>query len=303
MAELNRYRYVDEGRTHVHQLWSVLPETGEEAWQPLIGTSTVAKESVNKGDGLMMWYADLAALDALGRAMPVETYKNLLVDYDIAELIQDWKEKSAAKKKLDVKYPDFAESRKAAIRKRDGSAKTGTERHTTLEDYVKGCISENGGKPRQMADSGEIQAFVDWCVEHVDHFVFTEGHCFSEKLWLGGIADIGMILKNDGEVLCKVNGVTTLRVGQRLIGDHKSSKNAFFDQFIQGTLYDMQLAENGILDRNGNKIGDWALADGIVIFPFRSDPFTPEFRWNIGEYRSVAEGVVRTYKLKEYNHV
>lgn len=286
---MNRYRYIDAGRTHMHQVLSVLPETGEEVWQPLIGTSTVAKESVNKGDGLIQWYADLAALDALGREMPPDVYESLIKDYEEVDTIQDWRGKSSAKKKLDAKYPDFCESRKAAIKKRDGSAEAGTVRHGVLEDYVKHCLVSHGGSPcaEGLDDFLTIRGFIDWSEANVAKFVFTEAYCFSAKLWLGGISDIGMILKD----------------GRRVVGDHKSSKNAFFDQFIQCALYDIQLAENGILDRDGNKKGEWELADGYVVFPFRSDPFTPEFKWNAKVYRSVAEGVVRAYKLKEYDHV
>lgn len=295
---MNKYRYIDEGRTHVHQLWSVMPD-GEEAWQPLIGTSTVAQESVNKGQGLIQWAADLAALSALGKPMP----DGLLDAYEEVQKIQDWKAKSTAMKALDKAFPDFGDARKAAIRKRDGAAQTGTDRHGILEGYVRACITTNYGKPMEGRNFHEIDTFINWSIENVDRFLFTEGYCFSEKLWLGGISDIGMLIKNDGETLCIQNGITTLRVGQRVVGDHKSSKSAFFDQFIQCALYDIELAENGILDRDGNKLGEWELADGYVVFPFRSDPFTPEFKWNAAEYRSVAEGVVRTYKLKEYDHI
>lgn len=286
---MNKYRYVDEGRVHVHQLWSVL-DNGEEAWKPLIGTSTMAKESVNKGDGLMMWYADLAALEALGRKMSLEDYEQLLADYETAEHISNHWEKSAAKKAIDAKYPDYAESRKAAIRKRDGSAKTGTDRHGELESYVRKCIESNDSKPLEHKTNMHegIKAFVDWAFDKVDRFVFTEAHCLSEKLWLGGIADIGMVMKD----------------GKRLIGDHKSGKVAYFEHFIQAALYDIQLAENGILDRDGNKLGEWQLADGIVIFPFRSEPFTPEYHYDMEGIRKVAENVVETYRyrvLKNFN--
>lgn len=272
---VNRYRYVDEGRSHLHTLDG----------KPLIGTSTVAKESVNKGDGLMQWYADLAALDALGKPMP----EGLVADYEAVQAIQDKWAKAKASKELDKKYPVYAEARKAAIRKRDGSAKSGTDRHGELELYVKKCLEINFGMPIEWKTNmhPDTKVFVEWSNEHVDRFVFSEAHCFSAKLWLGGIADIGMILKD----------------GRRVLGDHKSSKNAFFDQFIQCALYDIELAENGILDADGNKLGDWELADAYIVFPFRSDPFTPEVKTNVGEFRAVAEGVVRTYKLKEYDHV
>lgn len=250
----------------------------------MIGTSTLAKESVNKGDGLMMWYADLAALDALGRQMPEDAYAGLIADYEAAEQIQDWREKSNAKKALDKKYPDYAESRKAAIRKRDKSASTGTDRHGELELYIRKCLEINMGQPLEWKTNmhPDIKVFVEWSWANVDRFVFTEGHCFSAKLWLGGIADLGLILKD----------------GRKLIGDHKSSKVAYFEQFIQAILYDMQLAENGILDRNGNKLGNWEPADGIVVFPFRSDPFTPEFHWDVEGIRKIAGNLVDTYRYR-----
>jgi hypothetical protein len=135
------------------------------------------------------------------------------------------------------------------------------------------------GYPEDVTD---IQPFVDWSVKNVDHFIFTEAHCFSEKLWLGGIADLGLVLKN----------------GKKLIGDHKSSPKAYFEQFVQAMLYDMQLAENGILDRDGNQLGDWEPADGIVVFPFRSEPFTPEFHYDVAGLRKVAENLVETYRYR-----
>ncbi len=276
---MNRYRYIDEGRSHLHTLDG----------KPLVGTSTVAKESVNKGDGLMQWFGDHAALCALGIPMDTIAHANLLDAYEEVQKIQDWKAKSNAMKALDAKYPDFSMARKAAIRKRDGSAKEGTMRHGELEEYIGKCIEKNAGRPLSGLSiySAPVQKFIEWSLGNVEHFVFTEGHCFSEKLWLGGISDIGLVMKD----------------GKRLVGDHKSSKSAFFDQFIQCALYDIELAENGVLDANGGKLGDWGLADGYVVFPFRSDPFTPEFKWNVDEFRSVAEGVVRTYKLKEYDRV
>lgn len=273
---VGRYKYIDEGRNHLHTLDG----------KPLVGTSTIAKESINKGDGLLQWSADLAALCALGAQMAPEAVAQLGVEYEDAQKIRDWRAKANAMRAIDQKYPYFGEARKAAVRSRDGSAKKGTARHGVLEDYIRACISRNEGKPLKAEHAG-IQMFIDWSLREVEKFYFTEGHCYSERLWIGGISDLGILLKS----------------GKRCVGDHKSSKSAFFDQFIQSALYDIQLAENGILDRNGKKIGEWQLADGYVVFPFRSEPFTPEFRWNAAEYRFVAEAVVGTYSLKEFGRL
>ena len=174
------------------------------------------------------------------------------------------------------------EAKKAHITSRNKSRDIGKARHTSLEDYVRECLRDTAGKPKS-GSYGEIQPFVDWSVQNVKRFIFTENNCFSEKLWIGGIADIGMELL-DGKIV---------------IGDHKNSTEAYFDQFIQCATYDVQLMENGRRDADGNLLGDWKGADGYVIFPFRSNPFTPEFVWCPQQYREVVPGIVAVYKLKE----
>ena len=195
---MNPYKYIDEGKTHLHTFEG----------KPLIGTSTVAKESVNKGDGLMQWFGDLAALDALGSGGMLESeHLQLVAEYEDAQKINDWKAKSNAMRKIDGKYKAFASARKAAIRKRDGSAAVGTARHGVLESYIAHCI-EKGGTPVKAEHEG-IQMFIDWALAEVDTFYFTEANCFSAKLWLGGIADIGLKLKNGAASLTIVAGATS----------------------------------------------------------------------------------------------
>lgn len=244
--------------------------------KPLIGAST-AVGVVGGADGLMQWYADLAAI--AGMAKPQQDIKEA---YDIANSIQDKNERSKAKKELDKAFPDYAEARRAATTSRDESAKKGTLRHGVLEDYIRHCISNNEGKPMKAIHEG-IQMFVDWSLENVAKFYFTEANCYHEPMWVGGIADIGLQMKD----------------GKNLIGDHKSSREAFPKQFLQAALYDVLLAHSGILDSQGNKLGDWVPADGIVIFPFRSEPFTPEYKWDMAKWRKGAEDAVNLYKLIE----
>lgn len=260
--------------------------------KPLIGASS-AVGVVGGADGLMQWYADMAAVAGLGK--PQQDIKEA---YETANALNDKDERRKAKSALDKTYPDYADARRAAIQSRDGAAKKGTLRHGVLEDYIRHCITNNKGVPMKAIHEG-IQMFVDWSLEHVAEFYFTEANCFHETLWVGGIGDIGIRIKDDGEVLCIVNGVTTLRVGQNLIGDHKSSREAFPKQFLQAALYDVLLAHSGILDSQGNKLGDWVPADGIVIFPFRSEPFTPEYKWDMAKWRKGAEDAVNLYKLIE----
>jgi hypothetical protein len=172
-------------------------------------------------------------------------------------------------------------------KKRDGAAKVGTERHGRLEEWIRMCLEHSEGRPLAGGDDvrwGSIRPFLDWSLANVDRFLFTEANAFSRRLHIGGIADLGLMLKDGG----------------RLVADHKSSKAAYFNQFIQTALYDLQLSENGGHGAEGNKLFDWKPADGYIIFPFRSSPFTPEVRWDAEELRAAAEGLVKLYKLSEF---
>ena len=268
----NRYLYIDEGRKHLHTLDG----------KPLLGSTTV-KGIIGKGDALSQWYADNAAV--AGLAFPVQDIKQ---EYDVAQKLQDKVERAKAKKALDEKYPNYAIARKAAVTSRDASATIGTERHGELEEYIRSCLETNQGIPlaHSVGESIGVSSFVDWSLEKVEQFYFTEAYCYHESLWVGGVADLGMKLKD----------------GRRLVGDHKSSKEAYPDQFLQCAIYDRLLNHSGGLDRNGNKLFDWELADGYVVFPFRSEPFTPEFRWNVDEFRQAVDWTVGLYKLIELNN-
>ena len=242
--------------------------------KPLIGAST-AVGVVGGADGLMQWYADMAAV--AGLKLPQQDVSGA---YDAANAIQDKDERRKAKSALDKTYPDYADARRAATQNRDKAATKGTLRHGTLEDYIRHCLNNNKGVPMK-ATHESIQMFIDWSLENVAKFYFTEANCYDELLWVGGIADIGLQMKD----------------GKNLIGDHKSSREAFPKQFLQAALYDVLLSHSGILDSQGNKLDDWKPADGIVIFPFRSEPFTPEYKWDIAKWRKGAEDAVNLYKL------
>jgi hypothetical protein len=169
---------------------------------------------------------------------------------------------------------------------RDKSAKKGTARHARLEDYVGECIRDNGGVPVYRQLEG-IQPFIEWSLDNVKRFIGTELNCYSEKLWIGGIGDL-VLEMNDGKIL---------------IGDHKSSKEAYIDQFIQTALYGLQLKENGGLTADGELVVSVPKVDGYVIFPFRSSPFTPEFVYDVEGYEKAGRACVYLYKLKESREI
>lgn len=291
---MNNYRYISDIAT-ARELGLAGPRDRSAHYhvldkKQLIGASS-AIGVIGSADGLMQWYADMAAV--AGLAKPQQDIKEA---YEAANAIGDKLERQKAKSALDKVYPDYADARRAATQSRDGSAKKGTKRHGVLEDYIRHCISNSDGKPVKAEHEG-IQMFIDWAIENVELFYFTEANCYHNGLWVGGIADIGMRIKDDGGVLDAEHHV--YRTGQNLIGDHKSSREAFPKQFLQAALYDVLLAYSGILDAEGNHLDDWVPADGIVIFPFRSEPFAPEFRWDMEKWRKGAVDAVSLYKLIE----
>lgn len=280
---MNRYEYIDtvqrarelglagprDRTAHVHILDG----------KPLIGASTGSNVSFG-ADNLMQWYSDMAAV--AGLAKPQQDMREA---YEKANVISDKVERSKAKKELDKLFPDYADARRAATQSRDSSAKKGTLRHGILEDYVRRCIQTNEGKPLEsngVLDEG-IHMFIDWALKEVEKFYFTEANCYSECIWVGGICDLALLLKDGRRALC----------------DHKSSREAYVKQFVQIATYDILLSENGALDNKGNKISDWKSADVFIVFPFRSEPFTPEYRTDVQVLRAGAESAISLYKLFE----
>jgi hypothetical protein len=101
-----------------------------------------------------------------------------------------------------------------------------------VEDYIKLIISDQDGKPCKMNPDengveSPIRKFVDWAVENVDHFLFSERQMFNEEMFIAGTADFGAIMKD----------------GKKLIGDFKTSSGVYgIDYFLQCAGYKL-LAE------------------------------------------------------------
>lgn len=268
------YRYQDEEGQHLHTL--------DE--QPLLGTSTICR-IISKP--LTWWAAGCAVAvfgwtkkkDEDGRWVPrarriaavqskFEMLKSITVD--------------AFLDLLDDAYKAHDQVKRTA-------ATQGTDRHSSLEDYVKACLAEDG-VPKPVSDflpgtyASEVEEFIVWSLAEVKRFLWAETNCFSKELWVGGIADIGMELKN----------------GTICAGDHKSSKEAYFDQFIQIAGYDIQLTENGGYDSNGNKVFDLpGPITAYVVFPFRSVPFKPQFEYDVEGYKEAFRSAAKLYKLQQ----
>lgn len=268
---MNRYRFIDEGRQHLHTLDD----------QPLIGTST-ATGIISKSDALSWWAAELAGVEALTSGAH---YPDLRAEFETVKAIRDTVQRKKAMDALCKKYPAFKAARYAHYNTKNQKADQGTDMHAELEDYVNTCMTENGGEPLFVAPDHAfvpVRLFATWAVHHVKRFLSSEGHCYSEPLWVGGITDLYF---EDLE-------------GRFAIMDFKSSKDAYVSQFVQCAGYDLQIAENGILDKDGNLLlKPERSADYYAVFPFGMAEPEPKFRYDTAQLQEAFRSAVVLHKI------
>lgn len=263
---MNRYKFIDEGRQHLHTLDG----------RPLIGTST-AVQVLSKP--LTWWAAELAAIECLEAGECIPTIRE---EY-LAAAAKFGPDKKKAIDALQKKYPIFKKARFAHYDKKNDAADTGIDMHAELEKYVKTSIAEGGvSAPAATEMHGAVFTFALWAFQNVKRFIASEGHCYSESLWVGGITDLFFEDKED-------------RLG---IMDFKSSKDAYLSQFIQCAGYDIQIAENGILDADGNLLmKPDRPADFYAVFPFGAENPEPKFRFDTETLRRAFESTVTLHKI------
>ncbi len=260
----NRYKYYDERGQHLHTLDG----------RPLIGTSSVAKKVLAKP---LAWYGSGQAVKLLG----VEDGKLLT---RIKNKKASVGEKEELMKKLEIAKAMISKMDDAQFftlvdqmyREHDvymrSRAKPGQDLHAELERFVKwkmeGVRSRDtfGFHGAGMMFSDQIIPFIKWSDDNVKRFLWSEGHCYSEKHWIGGICDVGYE-RNDGGFG---------------IGDFKSTKDAYIDQFWQCAGYDIAISENGVFDADGNQMG---MMRGkpfseYMVFPFGAEKPEPKFYYD-----------------------
>ena len=265
-AQSPRYRFYDFDGAHLHTLDK----------KPLIGTSTACR--VLGKPGLVWWSAGMA-LTPLG-------WLNKNKSKKLERILAASK---AAAKIRDMTYADYADFLQDCYRAHDTRKKTaavtGTDMHAELEKYVKECIYENAGQPIfWTSDSNtEVYRFAEWATDNVQEFLWSEAHCYSERLWTGGICDAGAMLKN----------------GKLAILDFKSNKETYYDYFVQAGGYALAIEENGLWTADGAPVGicHWR-ADTLIVFPFGSDE-GPRIETNVEGYMQRFEACVLLHKGKQ----
>jgi len=244
--------------------------------RPLTGTSTIGKV-LNKE--LVYWACGLT-LKELGWVNPKikvnGVYKTVDHDERVKAMVSmftkirfmelnDWIAL------LDKAYKAHkTESDKAKVR--------GVEMHKQAEHFVK---AEMGKQAHLLAYSTKIQPFIDWSRVNVKRFIASEAHCYDETLFVGGIMDYVAELN---EIKLDTGVIPD---GTIIVGDFKSSKDSYLNQFTQAGGYALQINNNGLFSANGEhnlKLDKPIGALGIIPFGAENLNINQHIRCNVNDF-------------------
>lgn len=204
---------------------------------------------------------------------------------ETAELLEH---ELAGEKVWKVSESLLEESKAAHNRKKDAAAEHGTDAHELVETYIKGIIEKCDGNPNNAVyqyeeTSGPIRPFIDWAIENVDHFLYSERVMFNKEMFIAGTADFGCIMKD----------------GKRLIGDFKTSSGVYgIDYFIQCAGYKILAEAEGDAPYDGCvivRLGKKGPSDFDVTYRYRPDVDEDAFHACLTLYRAQA-----TFKKPAY---
>jgi hypothetical protein len=264
---MNRYNFDSEN--HIHLLDS----------RPLFGTTTVGKV-LSKG-GLTYW-ASGCAVKSLGWVDPkIKKYGKQIGTVPIAERVATaeialGELKSLTPReylnRLDLAY-------KAHSVKLNDSAEAGTDAHYEAEKWI---LSYMDGKDYEP-EFEPVAKFAEWARKNVKRFILSEGHTYSERLWVGGIIDC---LYEDLE-------------GKICLLDFKSSSGIYISQKVQTSGYSIQLEESGAFTPDGTQILEPTKVDYYAIWSFGMDIVEPVREFRMSKLREAFEHEVCLYKITE----
>lgn len=248
-------------KDHIHLLNGV----------PLIGTTT----ALNVIEKPLTWWASGMACSTMGWRNPKKEGQGA---FQVAATEQLERIKKMAvpeyMKLLDTAY-------RAHNARKEKAADEGTDRHALVEQYINAQLV---GYVNQVIPP-EIEPFHLWAKQNVKRFLFSEVHCYSEPLWVGGIADFGYENMAGEVVLC----------------DLKSSREPYFVHWAQIAGYDIQIQENGGLDSKGNKVFTLPKEpSSYAVFCAGYDLGKPFFETRIGTAKKAFCFAVNLYREKMY---
>lgn len=157
---------------------------------------------------------------------------------------------------------------------RKDAAEKGTDMHSTLENYVSACITKDTiAEVAGDAQDAKLIAYAKWSRENVEEFILAEKNTYSRELWTGGIVDC----------------VATLKSGKIAIIDFKSSKEAYFNHFVQVAGYALMIQETGYGNSDGSRWQNPLKIDELIVVPFGGKKLTPVTVQNV-------EGMIETFR-------
>lgn len=281
-----KYRFLEQDengkKCHRHQLL----RNGE--WIDMTGGSSVV--DVLGKDGLT-WWASAAAVRTFSGIedckvlTKIKNKKASVVEVEeTTKVVSEW---LAAHPNPTVEewIKICSDAYKAHSVKLTDSAKEGTDMHALLEEYVKSCGVKSNNVPYLVeTGSEEVIAFSKYAVENFKRFIWSEGHCFNEDLFVGGITDVGAELKN----------------GTYAIVDFKSSKEAYFSQFVQIAIYNLLIKKSGLVDKDGNLIVgmDSKEFKKYIVIPFGAKEFTAVENNNVEGLMKAGLACIELYREK-----
>lgn len=162
-----------------------------------------------------------------------------------AKMVVEYIEENAPRNELygdllfyEVSTDLLAEAKSAHTKKKEAAAEYGTDTHSAVEIYIGHCIKEHDGKPYKHIDD-TLQKFIDWAMENVDYFLFSERRMYNEELFIAGTADFAYIGKD----------------GKKYMADFKTSSGIYgIDYFLQVAAYRMLAEGEGDEPYDGSTI-------------------------------------------------
>lgn len=142
----------------------------------------------------------------------------------VVELYQEAPEEDVLIAKLaDI----FQEAKNAHTKKKEAAGTHGTDAHAAVEDWINLCLKTDGKPNPFLPHESPIAPFVNWSVENVDHFLFSERRMREPDLFIAGTADFAYVGKD----------------GKRYMADFKTSSGIYgIEYWLQVAAYKM-LAE------------------------------------------------------------
>lgn len=127
------------------------------------------------------------------------------------------------------------EARTAHTKKKEAAGAHGTDAHALVETWVNACLELNGGEPQLIGlhidgDLNPIRTFIEWALEHVDHFLFSERRMANREHFIAGTADFAYVGKD----------------GKRYMADFKTSSGIYgIDYWCQVAGYRLMAEAEG----------------------------------------------------------